>query len=163
MTRLADNLDRAWSNVQSGWRNLVSKASNAITRFTSMARDDDDEATRTLRLNSPDWGLLATEMHESENELHIKIEVPGMDRHDIQLEVTQDNLVISGEKQISHEATHGQYHMTECAYGSFQRQIPLPVSVDPDMAYASYKRGILSIRLPKHSREKSHRINVQSS
>uniref|UniRef100_UPI003AF58DBF Hsp20/alpha crystallin family protein n=1 Tax=Thiolapillus sp. TaxID=2017437 RepID=UPI003AF58DBF len=77
------------------------------------------------------------------------------------IEVVENYLVIRGQKNIEREHTDGRYHILECAYGSFERALPLPDDVIADEARASYKRGVLRIELPKSSAARRHRINVK--
>lgn len=159
MTGLRENIDRAWGQLQVGWNNLVSKASNALTRFT---RDDgeQDEDARTLMRLSPDWGLLAAEVRETETEVRVRLEVPGMNPDDLDIQVHGRTLSVAGEKQVQREADEGRYHVTECAYGRFQRQLPLPCEVDADATHAEYRKGVLSLRLPKVEKARVRRIPI---
>jgi len=162
MSTLRDNLGRAWDQVQSGWGHLVQKASDALTRFTS-SDDEADEDTRTLLRLSPDWGLLAAEVRETENDIRVRLEVPGMRAGDIDVQVHGKLLAVSGEKQAQRESDEGRYHVTECAYGSFRRQIVLPAEVDSGATRAGYKSGVLTLRLPKAEPAKVHRIPINRS
>jgi HSP20 family protein len=160
MRRLRDNLGHAWGQVQAGWNNLVSKASDALTRFTGTDKEADDEDGRTLMSLSPDWGVLAAEVRESDGEIRVRLEVPGMQPEDLEVEVLGRNLRISGEKRQQREADEGRYHVTECAYGRFERHIPLPVEVDASGTRADYKKGVLTLRLRKASQAKVRRIKI---
>lgn len=66
------------------------------------------------------------------------------------------------KKQMSHEHTEGRYHVTECAYGRFERAIPLPDDVQSDQAKASYKNGVLKVQLPKAKRRQRRTIKVET-
>ncbi len=160
MSSLKQNLDRAWSQVQAGWNNLVSKASNALTHFRHRQEDESDEQSRALLRSSPEWALLAAEVHESADEVTVRLEIPGMNPDDLDVEVIDRTLVVRGQKQVSHARKEGRYHITECAYGSFERRLPLPAEVDPGQARASYEKGILTLELPKSERERVRRISI---
>ncbi|RMG35277.1 MAG: Hsp20/alpha crystallin family protein [Gammaproteobacteria bacterium] len=160
MSSLKQNLDRAWSQVQAGWNNLVSKASNALTHFSHRKEDEADAQSRALLRSSPEWGLLAAEVHESGDDVTVRLEVPGLEPADLDVEVVDRTLIVRGQKQISHERKEGRYHITECAYGSFERRLPLPAEVDPGQAKASYKKGVLTLELPKSEHEKVRRIPI---
>ena len=69
-------------------------------------------------------------------------------------------LYLSGEKRYERETHDSTYHVMERAYGAFQRSIPLPRNVDIDRAEASYKNGVLTVRLPKAGGEKAKSIPV---
>ena len=72
-----------------------------------------------------------------------------MEREDFTVQVVDDVLVVQGQKRSKREETRGRYHVLECAYGRFERAIALPAAVDPDAAAATYRRGVLTVDLPK--------------
>ena len=159
MSSLRQNIDRTWAQVQSGWNNLVSKASNALTRFVH--KDEENTAdVRELLRSTPEWGLLAAEVHESGDNVTVRLEVPGMDADKFDVQVVNRTLIVSGHKQVEHKHKEGHYHISECAYGEFERRLPLPVEVDSSQAEANYKKGILTLKLPKTEREKVRRIPI---
>ena len=90
----------------------------------------------------------------------MRVEVPGMDRKDCRITIEDNVLYVSGEKHYERETRDSTYHVMERAYGSFQRSIPLPRNVDAERAQASYKNGVLSIRLPKVESESSRTIKL---
>jgi HSP20 family protein len=75
--------------------------------------------------------------------------------------VLDNMLIVRGEKRMQREREDGNYHIVECAYGSFERAIPLPAEVDANKAKADYKRGVLKVELPKLKEEKSTSIKVK--
>ena len=86
---------------------------------------------------------------ESDKEIKVSVELPGMDEKDIDVQVFRDMLVISGEKRQEQEE-HGQnFWRMERSYGSFRRTIPLPGEVDVDKADAVFGKGVLTVTLPK--------------
>lgn len=84
-----------------------------------------------------------------ENEIVVRVEMPGMEREDCRITIEGNMLYLSGEKHFQREDVGSTYHVMERAYGSFQRTLSLPHNVDTDNAEASYKNGVLTIRLPK--------------
>lgn len=89
------------------------------------------------------------DVHETEKELRISAELPGMTEKDIDVSLSKDMLTISGEKkQESEENVKGWYRMERC-YGSFTRSISLPCEVDQDHCQASFKNGVLTVTLSK--------------
>jgi HSP20 family protein len=72
-----------------------------------------------------------------------------MSRSDFDLQVLGDQLVVRGEKRFERESSDGRWHMLQCAYGSFQRAVPLPGPVVADEARANYRDGVLRVELPK--------------
>lgn len=86
---------------------------------------------------------------DSEKEITVSVEIPGMDEKDIDLSLTKDSLTIKGEKKEEKEEKGKNYHRMERSYGSFSRTLPLPVEINTEKAEASYKQGVLTILLPK--------------
>lgn len=102
-------------------------------------------------MDLPRWSLLASEIEETGDEVVVRIEAPGLQRADCQV-VIEDNLLrMSGEKRMERVTEGSTYHMTERAYGAFHRTFTLPRSVDADKAVASYKNGVLTVRMPKNA------------
>jgi len=86
---------------------------------------------------------------ETEKDIKVSAEIPGMDEKDIRVQLNGDVLTISGEKSSEHEEKEGQYHRMERTYGSFRRDLQLPTDVDGDKVEAVFSRGVLTITLPK--------------
>lgn len=151
-------LGRTWGNLSDGWRELLSRSSNALTHFV---RSKNDELAMNDEIATfPRWSLLAGEVEETGKEILVRIELPGMDKEDCHISIEGNMLYVSGEKRYERETHDSTYHLMERAYGSFQRAIPLPRNVDTDKAEAHYKNGVLTVRLPKVDGEKSRAIQV---
>jgi HSP20 family protein len=86
---------------------------------------------------------------EGDKEITVSAELPGMDEKGIDLSLSHGVLTISGEKQEEKEDKGRNYYRMERSYGSFQRSIPLPSEVVEDKAKATFKKGVLTITLPK--------------
>ncbi|MHC5212143.1 MAG: Hsp20/alpha crystallin family protein [Planctomycetota bacterium] len=89
------------------------------------------------------------DMYELENEIRISVELPGMKEKDIDVQLSDNTLIIKGEKQLLKEEHEGNYFRSERTYGSFQRLVPLPCEVNPDKVEAHYKEGVLILKLYK--------------
>jgi HSP20 family protein len=89
------------------------------------------------------------DVSETDKEIVVKAELPGMDEKDINLSLEQDSLVISGEKKTENEEKGKNFHRVERSFGSFSRVIPLPMEVEVDKVEAEFKKGLLTITLPK--------------
>jgi HSP20 family protein len=87
--------------------------------------------------------------------LRIMVELPGMDREDVEILVEDDALVLRGEKKLESKTEEEGCYRLERAFGSFQRVIPLPDGVDTERAKARFEKAVLTIRLPKMAVEKS--------
>ena len=118
--------------------------------------------SQEVALRGTGWGVLACEVFNNDDRIVVRLEAPGMEKKDFDLQVVNDHLVVRGEKQMERERTAGGYHISECAYGSFERAIPLPDTVDTDKASARYKRGILRVELPKSRPRRRHRITLDT-
>ncbi|HEY9785786.1 MAG TPA: Hsp20/alpha crystallin family protein [Candidatus Obscuribacterales bacterium] len=104
------------------------------------------------------------EVKETDNDLHISFELPGLDEKDLDVSITDDALSVSGEKREEKEENTSGYYRMERTYGSFRRQIPFPCPIDKDKAEATFKRGVLTVKLPKAANAREHvkRITIKS-
>jgi len=166
LQQISEGVGEAWGSLMDGWRRLYRRAAGAITRFSPGRRErwtGDTQQSRALALRSAGWGVLACEVYDDDDRVIVRLEAPGMEKDDFDLQVEDDYLVVRGEKQMAQERTEGGYHITECAYGSFERAIPLPAGVETEGASASYSRGVLRVELPKSAqhRRRSISVNIQ--
>jgi HSP20 family protein len=107
-------------------------------------------------------GIHRTDVYETENEVVVSCEVPGLEKkEDVQLDVNGDVLTIAGVIHRSNEIKAEQMYRSERFTGRFQRQISLPSPVKEEGIKASYKNGILEVRMPKASPGERKRIDVQ--
>jgi HSP20 family protein len=167
LDQVREGLNEAWDTLVDGWQRLYRRAAGAITRFTPGTKPDRDlekeargGAGREIATRSAGWGVLAAEVFDDHDNIVVRLEAPGMDKGDFDLKVLDDYLVVRGEKHIERERTEGRYHVTECAYGRFERAIPLPERVDSDKAKASYKSGVLKVELPKTAPRRRETIKI---
>lgn len=144
---IGQSINRAWKNSAEGWRDLLHRSSDALTHFTHTKQDKSDE--KTWLEGFPQWALLAGEIEETDKEVVVRMEVPGMSREDCSITTEGNMLYLTGEKQSEREEVGSTYHMKERAYGSFHRYIPLPRYVNVEKAQASCKNGVLTVRMPK--------------
>lgn len=162
LQQLRKGVSRALEGLQEGWQHLKERASSALTRFSPNSGETDLE-NRQLEAAAPRWGLLAAEVKEDDDEVVVQLEVPGMEKDQFDISLYDDVLVVRGEKHIHKEETRGRYHIMERAYGRFERAIPLNAEVDIDRATASYRRGVLTVRLPKAEHKVRRRIQVKQA
>lgn len=157
------NLGRAWDTVTEGWEHLVDRAGSALTWFNPRhAGSEVDTVEDQVERRASRWGLLPAEIEEHDQELVVRLEAPGMEPNDFDVSVVSDRLIVRGEKRVQREEAHGHYHVMECAYGHFERSVPLPVPVEQGQARARYRRGVLTVTLPKSARAHGKKINVES-
>jgi HSP20 family protein len=102
----------------------------------------------------------AAEMTEADDAIHLKLEVPGLEAKDINIEVTADSVSISGERKSETKTEEGGVTRTEFRYGRFHRVIPLPVRIENTNVTAQYQNGILNLTLPKAEDEKNKVVKV---
>jgi HSP20 family protein len=94
----------------------------------------------------------------------VSAELPGLRDEDVSVAITDDSIVISGERQEQHEETQGGMRRSELRYGQFYRAIPLPDGADPEKAQAEFKNGVLQITLPvSEARSNVRQIPVQTA
>ena len=103
------------------------------------------------------------DVKESEKEIKVLAELPGMDEKDINVTLNRDSLTLRGEKKEEKEDNDKGYHRLERSYGSFCRTIPLPVEIESDKVSASYKKGILTVTIPKSKKaiEEKKKIKIE--
>jgi HSP20 family protein len=102
----------------------------------------------------------AAEVAESDGDVTVKMEVPGVEKDQLQLTVADDRLTVRGEMRKESEEKRKNYYRQEIRYGAFQRSVPLPVEVDAAKATAELKNGMLKVTLPKSKQPKAHEIKV---
>lgn len=107
------------------------------------------------------WGP-AVDVTETQNEVIVRAEIPGVNPDDLDLTVTEDGLSIRGEVKQETNAHEQGFRRIERRYGSFFRSIPFPVAVQHEMATADYTNGILEVKVPKaeHARSKSTKLRI---
>jgi HSP20 family protein len=101
------------------------------------------------------------DISETDDAIHVRAELPGIEAKDVHLEVHGDVLQISGEKKRESSDEGDNYYRTERYWGGFQRAVTLPSSVDVDKVEATCRKGVLSVKLPKAESAKTKRIEVK--
>lgn len=107
------------------------------------------------------WLRPAVEVSETDDEVIVKAEVPGLDKRDLKLTVTDDTLVIRGETREEKEDKKRNFFRREIRYGAIYREVPLPADVMPEKAKARLRKGILEVRIPKAETQKAKEIEVE--
>ena len=105
----------------------------------------------------------AADIFESENELTVNLDLPGVDPNIVDIRVENNVLTIRGERQQFEEKQKENFHRVERSYGPFARAFTLSTSVDPEKIRANYKAGVLSITLPKAEAAKPKRIQIAAT
>jgi HSP20 family protein len=131
---LQDRMNRLFDDAGRGWRN------------------DEPAATTS-------WSP-SVDIFETEGEIVVKAELPGMDRKDITLHLEKNVLSIRGERKFEKETKDENYHRIERSYGNFSRSFSIPATVDEEQIRADYKDGVLKIILPKKEQAKPKQIKI---
>lgn len=102
----------------------------------------------------------SVDIFEDGQEVVFKAEVPGVDKEDINVTITDNYLTISGEKKKEEKVEKKDYHRVERSYGSFSRRFRLPENVNGGKAKAKFKDGVLEVRMPKTKEGKQKKIEI---
>jgi len=107
----------------------------------------------------------AVDIAESEKAYELTAELPGMDEKNIEVRVANGTLIIKGEKQEEKEEKKKDYYMRERNFGSFERRFEMPEGVDADKIEASFKKGIITLTLPKklEAQQPAKKIEVKAA
>lgn len=101
------------------------------------------------------------EVYEEDDKYHVKAELPGLNKDDIDISIAKNVLTIKGERKAEKETKENDYYYCERYYGNFMRSISLPGAVNVNDISASYKDGVLEIELPKAEEEKEKKISIK--
>jgi HSP20 family protein len=111
------------------------------------------------------WGIEGygprVDIYQTEDEVVASAELPGIEsKEDIELSVTEDTLTIRGEFKRAQDLKDDNFYHSERYYGTFSRTVPLPAEVRPDQARATYRNGILEVRIPKSDQGKKKPVRI---
>lgn len=102
----------------------------------------------------------AVDIHETENELVLKADIPGISEKELDIRVENNMLTIRGERKFEQEVKEDNYLRVERTYGSFSRSFSLPNTVNTEAIKAEYKNGVLTVELPKRAESKPKQVKV---
>ncbi len=97
---------------------------------------------------------------ENDKEVKVSAELPGMDDKDIEVTLNKESLTIKGEKKEDKENRGKDYYHMERSYGSFSRVVPLPVEIDSGKAEALFRKGVLTVKIPKTAKAMEEKKNI---
>jgi HSP20 family protein len=100
------------------------------------------------------------DMQETKDDLILNFELPGIREKDVSLSITGDLLTVRGERAFNRDVKDASYHHVERAYGKFERSVQLPMPVQADKVKASYRDGVLEVKLPKADEVKPKEIKI---
>lgn len=126
-------------------------------RFSDIMDEFFNDAVANRR-NSFSPGI---DISETEKQFVIDVEIPGIDKKDIDLNIENNRLTISGERKFEKTEDDKQYHRVETRYGTFSRSFQLPENVNADSIKASYKDGILNVSIDKSEEKLKKQIEIK--
>ena len=131
----------------------LAKATTLGTRKAAAKKQDEDVSTEQE-------GQLTIDVYQTSSDIVIESAIAGVKPEDIDIDVSSDAVTIRGERHRENEVSDEDYFYQECYWGKFSRSVVLPQEVDPDAATVGFKKGILTIRLPKVGRSTSKKLKV---
>jgi len=102
----------------------------------------------------------AVDIYEDDHIIKLKMEVPGIDQKDLDVQVENNTLTVKGERKLEKEEKEENFHRIERRYGSFFRSFALPTTDDTEKVNAEYQNGVLNITLPKRAEAKPKQVKV---
>lgn len=130
------------------------------------------EAWRPFSLLTPRWHgavseefetvLPAVDIYEEGNDFVVKADLPGLEKKDVNIHITDNILTISGERKKEEKVERGDYFSYERTHGSFYRRFELPAGIDVDKVKAQMEHGVLEVKLPRteDAKERSRKIPI---
>jgi HSP20 family protein len=138
------------------WRGEVDRLRNEMERLYDRFFD-----LRPFRRFTEEGEWMPTvDVSETEKEIIVNAEIPGVEAKDIDVNLDGNVLTIKGERKKEHEEKEENFHRIERSYGSFYRALRLPADVDGERIKATYKKGVLRIAMPKTKKETGKKIEI---
>ena len=128
--------------------------------FDSELLPESRRLTRRRWMEGGEWSPLV-DVIDKKDSILVKAELPGVDKKDVKISLSENILTIRGERKEEKEIKKEDYYCCERAFGTYSRTIALPVEVDKTKAKATFKNGILEITLPKIEETKTKEIEIQ--
>ena len=163
---IKEGLSTFLDSLADGWNHVRQAASSALTRFRPGEQTKLPDKTKVddmFYIPSGTWSMLGGNVFEDESRVVVQLEVPGLEKEDLVVEVQGSNLVVRGEKRFRAETSEGRYRVLQCAYGSFQRIVPLPATVRGEQAKAAYVNGVVRVELPKAEIRPPQTIEIEDN
>jgi HSP20 family protein len=104
----------------------------------------------------------AMDLLETDDDLVLRADLPGLSEDDVNIEVEDNVLTITGERKAEHEERKEGYYRVERASGSFTRSLTLPEGIDPEKVRANFDRGVLEVRIPKPEQRKPRKVTISA-
>lgn len=103
------------------------------------------------------------DIHETENELVLKADLPGIEEKDLDVRIENNTLTVRGERKFEKQVNEDNYLRVERSYGSFSRSFSLPNTINTEAIHAEYKNGVLTVQMPKRAESKPKQVKVNVS
>ena len=132
-------------------RDLQREVDSIFDRFFGRGGDDDTSTVWAPR----------TDLSETDDAFRIRLDVPGMTKDDIAINLQNNTLTVSGERSSERQEDGEEYVRVERAFGNFHRTFTLPDAVDPDRVEATYDEGVLTINVPKTEKSTRRQIEIK--
>ena len=129
--------------------------SNEVNRLFNTLFDQTD-AARAQR-----W-VPAMDLMEADDHFVLRADLPGLAEDDVSIEVQDNALTISGQRNAEHEERERGWYRVERSFGSFSRSLTLPEGIDPDAISAAFDKGVLEVRIPKPEERKPRRVAIKA-
>lgn len=133
--------------------------------FAALRKEMDDLITNFWGAPSANWGATtlspAMDIAEADNAFTVKVDIPGMDAKDLNVQVHGNTLTVSGQRAEEKETKDKTFYRMERRSGSFSRTATLPCNINEDEVVAEYVNGVLSLTLPKAESAKAKKISVK--
>jgi HSP20 family protein len=155
----SQDVQRSLAQLRDRLQDALERWRHALQRET---RRSEAQLTRSARAVSPMFfSSTALEIDETDDDVIVRAELPGLRPEEIKVEATPDRLIISAERSETREERDGGLHRLERRYGSVTRSVALPCEVIPEKARARFRDGVLRVTLPKSERGKARRVRVR--
>lgn len=132
-------------------RDLQREVDSIFDQFFGRESDDDTSTVWAPR----------TDLSETDGAFRIRLDVPGMTKDDIAINLQNNTLTVSGERSSERQEDGEEYVRVERAFGNFHRTFTLPDAVDPDRVEATYDEGVLTINVPKTEKSTRRQIEIK--
>lgn len=134
----------------------------AQREFARLFREAFSPQGAEAELSTRSWAP-PVNIYETENDIVLKAELPGVDPKDVEIRIEDNTLYLKGERKFEQEVKEQNYHRVERSYGSFARSFSLPNSIMADKVKAEYKDGLLRLTMPKREEAKPKTIKIDVS
>ncbi len=128
---------------------------------TTPVKIETDSEPALLDADEETEGQLTVDVYQDKDDVIVQSTVAGVNDADLEVNITNESVTIRGKRERMEKIEEKDFFYQECYWGRFSRSIMLPVEVDPDKSTAALKNGVLTVRMPKLSRQKAKKLKVK--